>query len=272
MAASHSEVWQQGIVAAVRTVAQDTVRIEIDVPLPVPVDPGAHVDVRIPLAGVLVRRSYSVVDATADGRRIALTVYRAETSRGGAAVMHALRPGDVLEVTQPQNDFPLRWGASRYVLIAGGVGVTAILGMAERLRRAGADYTLLYAGRSRERMAYLEDLQALHGERMRVHVSTEGAPLVVDELLDDVRPGDELYVCGPIRLMDAVRRGWVARGYPPADVRMETFGNSGWFAPQEFTVRVRLARVALDATEDTAHVEKQVRVDAERPVSVQVFG
>ena len=238
MAASHSEVWQDGVVVLSRPVAQDIVRIEIDVSRPTTVDPGAHVDVRIPVAGVPVRRSYSIVDATPDGARISLSVFQAETSRGGAAAMHALQPGDRIELTQPRNDFPLRWGAPRYVLVAGGVGVTAMLGMAERLRSAGADYRLVYAGRSRERMAYLDELVTNHGDRIDVRVSTEGDPLDVDLLLDGIRPGDELYVCGPIRLMDAVRRGWTARGYPPTDVRMETFGNSGWFAPQPFTVRV----------------------------------
>ena len=238
MAASHSEVWQEGVVVATRPVAQDIVRIEIEVSRPAQVDPGAHVDVRIPVGGVPVRRSYSIVDASPDGARLSLSVFRAETSRGGAAAMHALRPGDRIELTQPRNDFPLRWGAARYVLVAGGVGVTAMLGMAERLRRAGADYRLVYAGRTRERMAYLDELVATHGDRIDVRVSTEGAPLDVDALLDGIRPGDELYVCGPIRLMDAVRRGWTARDYPPTDVRMETFGNSGWFAPQPFTVRV----------------------------------
>lgn len=238
MAASHTEVWQHGTVRESVAVADGIRRIEIDVDAPVAISPGAHVDVRIEIAGVPERRSYSVVDATAGGRRIALSVFDSPASRGGAAVMHALRSSDRLELTQPVNDFPLRFGARRYVLIAGGVGITAILGMADALDRAGADYTLRYAGRTRSAMAYLDAASARHGERLRVHVGDEGTSMSVAEIVAGLDETTELYLCGPIRLMDAVRRAWLERGLPIANLRMETFGNSGWFDAQEFTVRI----------------------------------
>ncbi|AOX45897.1 PDR/VanB family oxidoreductase [Microbacterium sp. BH-3-3-3] len=238
MAVSRSEAWQGGIVAASRALTPEIRRIEIDVDQPVAVTPGAHVDVRLSIAGERDRRSYSIVDATDGGRRIALSVYTSPVSRGGAAVMNALAPGDRLELTQPLNDFPLRPGADRYVLIAGGVGITAMVGMAAGLQARGADYRLLYAGRSRPLMAYVEDLREAHGERLRLHVRDEGTSLSIPDLVDSIAPGTEVYVCGPIRLMDAVRREWMSRRRPIADLRMETFGNSGWFDAQEFTVRI----------------------------------
>ena len=238
MAVSHTEVWQHGTVAASRALTPEIRRIEIDVDQPAPVSPGAHVDVRLTIGGERDRRSYSIVDATDDGRRIALSIYTSPVSRGGAAVMNALAPGDRLELTQPLNDFPLRPGADRYVLIAGGVGITAMVGMAARLRDRGADYRLLYAGRSRPVMAYVDDLREAHGERLRLHVRDEGTSLSIPDLVDGIAVGTEVYVCGPIRLMDAIRREWMTQGRPIADLRMETFGNSGWFEAQEFVVRV----------------------------------
>ncbi|WP_295831713.1 PDR/VanB family oxidoreductase [uncultured Microbacterium sp.] len=238
MAVSRTEIWQHGTVAASRALTPEIRRIEIDVDQPAPVSPGAHVDVRLTVAGERDRRSYSIVDATDDGRRIALSVYTSPVSRGGAAAMNALVPGDRLELTQPLNDFPLRPFADRYVLIAGGVGITAMVGMAARLRDRGADYRLIYAGRSRSLMAYVDDLREAHGERLRLHVRDEGTSLSIPDLVDGVAVGTEVYVCGPIRLMDAVRREWMTRGRPLADLRMETFGNSGWFDAQEFVVRV----------------------------------
>lgn len=238
MAVSRTEIWQHGTVAASRALTPEIRRIEIDVDQPAPVSPGAHVDVRLTVAGERDRRSYSIVDATDDGRRIALSVYTSPVSRGGAAVMNALVPGDRLELTQPLNDFPLRPFADRYVLIAGGVGITAMVGMAARLRDRGADYRLIYAGRSRSLMAYVDDLREAHGERLRLHVRDEGTSLSIPDLVDGIAVGTEVYVCGPIRLMDAVRREWMTRGRPLADLRMETFGNSGWFDAQEFVVRV----------------------------------
>ncbi|HYP73406.1 MAG TPA: ferredoxin reductase, partial [Microbacterium sp.] len=174
MAVAHTEVWQRGTVARVASLTPEIRRIEIDVDRPTRVEPGAHVDVRIEIGGEPERRSYSIVDASADGGRVALSVYTSPATRGGAPVMNALRPGDEIELTQPLNDFPLRPGAPRYVLIAGGVGITAMRGMAESLRSRGADYRLLYAGRSRPLMAYLDDLTQRHGERMAVHVRDEG--------------------------------------------------------------------------------------------------
>lgn len=238
MAVSRTEVWQHGTVVASRSLTPEIRRIEIDVDVPAPVAPGAHVDVRLTIAGESDRRSYSIVDATDGGRRIALSVSTSPVSRGGAAVMNALVAGDRIELTQPLNDFPLRPGADRYVLIAGGVGITAMMGMASNLRARGADYRLVYAGRSRPLMAYVGDLHDVHGGRLSLHVRDEGTSLSIPGLVEGIAPGTEVYVCGPIRLMDAIRREWSTRGRPVADLRMETFGNSGWFDAQEFTVRI----------------------------------
>ena len=238
MAVAHTEVWQQGTIAATRPLTPDIRRIEIDVPQPVRVEPGAHVDVRVTIGGEGERRSYSIVDASPDGSRISLSVYTSPVTRGGATAMNALGVGDEIEITQPLNDFPLRPGAPRYVLLAGGVGITAMAGMEESLRARNADYRLLYAGRSRPLMAYLDDLSERHGWRMSVFVRDEGTSMSVPEIVGTIQPGTEVYVCGPIRLMDAVRRAWLDRGLPIADLRMETFGNSGWFDAQEFTVRI----------------------------------
>ena len=88
-------------------------------------------------------------------------------------------------------------------------------------------------------MAYVDELAELHGDRLVLHVDAEGTPLDVAELVRSVDRGStELYMCGPIRLMDAVRRDWDDAGLPPANLRYETFGNSGWFEPEEFVVRI----------------------------------
>ena len=70
--------------------------------------------------------------------------------------MHTLRRGDTIEITQPLQNFPLRVGAETYVLLAGGIGITAIANMAAALRTLKVDYRLVYAGRSRSAMAYLD--------------------------------------------------------------------------------------------------------------------
>lgn len=255
MAVSRREVWQHGTVVATRQLTPEVRRIEFDVEQPVRVDPGAHVDVRVPIRGRQEKRSYSIVDATPDGARIALSVYRSPVTRGGADAMNALAPGDRVELTRPLNDFPLRPGASRYLLLAGGVGITAVLGMASALRSAGADYRLLYAGRSRGLMAYLDELVATHGDRLSVHARDEGTTISVPQLIGGLTADTELYVCGPIRLMDAVRRAWTERGLPPGSLRMETFGNSGWFDAQPFTVRIPAIGLEAEVGPDQSMLE-----------------
>jgi len=98
-------------------------------------------------------------------------------------------------------------------------------------------------------MAYVDELNALnalHGDRLRLHVEDEGKSLLVTDLVRSVSPDTELYRCGPIRLMDAVRRAWIERELAYPNLRFETFGNSGWFDPEALVVRI--PRLGLEAS------------------------
>lgn len=238
MAATNVEVWQQATVIEAGPIARNIQRIVLEPSLPKRAEPGSHLDLFVTIDGERHKRSYSVVESSDDGSRVAISVLKAPLSRGGSVFMHTLQPGDTLEITQPLQNFPLRVGAPSYVLLAGGIGVTAIVNMARVLRNLKANYTLVYAARSRERMAYLPELLALHGDNLRVHIDDEGTALSVADLIGGIDPNAELYMCGPIRLMDAVRRSWRERELNYPNLRFETFGNSGWYDPEEFIVRV----------------------------------
>jgi vanillate O-demethylase ferredoxin subunit len=173
--------------------------------------------------------------------------------------MHGLAPDDELPVTQPLQNFPLRVGAPRYLLLAGGIGITAVAEMARVLRQVGADYTLVYVGRGRERMAYVVELGELHGERLVLHVDAEGTALDVAGLVGSVDVQTELYMCGPVRLMDAVRRSWQDAELPPANLRYETFGSSGWFEPEEFVARIPQRQVETTVRSDETLLEALTR-------------
>lgn len=220
-----------------------------------PADAGSHVDVRVPMAGGTDVRSYSVVESDPTGRRLTLTVQLAEHSRGGSAYLHGLQVGDTIEATRPLQDFPLLLGAEGYVLLAGGIGVTALIAASRALARAGVDYRVVYVGRTRSAMAYAGLLAEEHGDRLELRVDDEGTALDVEALVAEVaaRPGrQELLMCGPVRLMDAVRRAWAGAGLSPVDLRFETFGNSGWWDAESFEVSVPdlgvTATVAPDQT------------------------
>lgn len=216
-------------------------------------EPGTHLDVRVPIGDSIRTRSYSVVESSANGSRITITVLQVRDSRGGSRYLHTLEVGSTLETTQPLQNFPLRTGAPRYLLLAGGIGITALVEAARVLHRIGADYRLVYVGRSRNLMAYVDELADMHGDRLAMHVDDEANPLDVPSLVGDVAAHDlslatELYVCGPIRLMDEVRRCWADADLPVTNLRYETFGSSGWFDPQAF--RVRIPRLSIDTTVD----------------------
>jgi ferredoxin-NADP reductase len=256
--------WSVGRVVVATPVAQGVQRIMIERPAGGRASPGSHVDVRVRVGDGTDVRSYSVVESDDDGALLTISVLKVPQSRGGSLFMHGLSPGDRLEVTQPLEQFPLRMGAPRYVLLAGGIGVTAVAGMARVLRDVGADYTFVYVGRSRSRMAYLDQLTDLHGERLAVHVDDEQTPLDVAGLVTAVdrhplRGVTELYMCGPIRLMDAVRREWELASLPAVNLRFETFGSSGWFQPQEFVVSLPQRAIETTVRTDETILEALTR-------------
>lgn len=238
MAATNIEVWQLAEVVEVRNIATNIQRVVLEPSRPKKAEPGSHIDVMVNIAGHEDKRSYSIVESSEDGTRLVISVLKAPLSRGGSLFIHTLQPGDQLEITQPLQNFPLRVGAGRYILLAGGIGITAIINMARVLKSLRSDYTFVYAGRSRPAMAYLEELQALHGDNLVVHIDDEGTSLDVNELVASATEDTELYTCGPIRLMDAVRRTWTERGLSYPNLRFETFGNSGWHDPEEFIVKI----------------------------------
>ena len=176
MSVAGRPVWASGRVVESRLVASRVRRITVERPPSRRAEPGSHVDVRVRVGAAWDTRSYSVVESNADGSRLTISVQLAAASRGGSAYLHTLEVGDDLETTQPLQNFPLRVGAPRYVLVAGGIGITAIVGMARVLASLGADYRLIYVGRSREVMAYADDLAEQHGDRLVAPRRRRGHP------------------------------------------------------------------------------------------------
>ena len=111
---------------------------------------GSHVDVQLP--GGLTRQ-YSLCNDPKETHRYLIGVLRDPASRGGSQAMHEqVQEGQVLQISAPKNHFPLAHDAKRSLLLAGGIGVTPILCMAERLAITGADFEMHYCTRSRERV------------------------------------------------------------------------------------------------------------------------
>ncbi|WP_343593719.1 PDR/VanB family oxidoreductase [Paracidovorax wautersii] len=221
-------------VAAKRPAAQGIVELTLE-PLPGQSLPaftaGSHLDLHLP--GGLVR-PYSLSNDPAETHRYVLGVLREETSRGGSAAVHdALQVGQTLAASQPRNHFALQPTPAPKLLLAGGIGITPVLSMARQLVREGRPFQLIYAGRSRERMAFIDELgTGALAAHTRVHAADAQGPLDLGALLDAQPQGTELYVCGPLGFMDAVFEAATQRGWDAARLYRELFGAAPVAAPE----------------------------------------
>jgi vanillate O-demethylase ferredoxin subunit len=186
---------------------------------------GSHIDVQVP--GGLTRQ-YSLCNDPAESHRYLIGVLRDAASRGGSAAMHEqVHEGGVLQISPPKNHFALAHHAPRHLLIAGGIGITPILCMAERLAATGAEFAMHYATRSRARTAFFDRIaRAPFAERVSFHFDDRPAEQRLDiaALLAAQPAGTHLYVCGPQGLMDAVLGTARAAGWDEAHLHHEYFG------------------------------------------------
>jgi ferredoxin-NADP reductase len=235
--------WQTGRLRSVRDVTPDIrlFEIEPDGKFKAPT-PGSHINVTVQIGGRPDVRSYSIVGPCDDCvYRIAVKLL--PDSRGGSAYMWKLVPGDRMTITKPGNHFELARRRPEYLLLAGGIGITPIYTMALALDEAGAEFRLLYACRGRRDLAFGDELRERLGDRLQVFIDEEGDRVDLTAEIARLAPGGEFYVCGPIGLLEATKRAWQDSGRPVDGLRFETFGNSGRFASQDFTVKIpRLGR------------------------------
>jgi ferredoxin-NADP reductase len=185
---------------------------------------GAHIDVEVTLPdGAPATRSFSITNAPTKRDRYEIAVLL-ETQ--GSVFMHErVKPGDVLRSSAPSNDFPLAPAASEHLLIAGGIGITPILGMLRVLAAAGQRFELHYCARSAEAAAFVDDVAALAGAHGHFHFDG-GDPsrgLDLAALLATPVPGRHVYVCGPKPMIDTAVARCAAVGWPSDQVHVELF-------------------------------------------------
>lgn len=203
---------------------------------------GSHVDVHLP--GGLTRQ-YSLCNDPTESHRYLIGVLRDPASRGGSAAMHDLvQEGQLLQISAPNNHFPIAHDASRHLLLAGGIGVTPILCMAERLANTGADFEMHYCTRSPERTAFHQRIAgSAFAPKVHFHFD-DGAPeqkLGLAALLSAPASGVHLYVCGPKGFMDAVLNTAREKGWPEAQLHYEFFAGTVTQSDSDASFEVQLA-------------------------------
>jgi vanillate O-demethylase ferredoxin subunit len=215
---------------------------------------GSHIDVQVP--GGLTRQ-YSLCNDATESHRYRIAVLRDAKSRGGSAGMHdAVHEGDSLLISEPRNHFPLVH-AKRTLLLAGGIGVTPLLCMAQRLSAIGADFEMHYCTRSADRTAFRAEIQA-SSFAARVKFHHDDGPreqiLNLPAVLGSHDPGTHLYICGPAGFIQFVLQTAQGMGWPSEQLHLEYFTAAPQDTSADKAFQVKLAssgkvvQVAADQT------------------------
>ena len=228
---------------------------------------GSHVDVQL---GGGITRQYSLCNDPKETHRYLIGVLRDPASRGGSQAMHdQVQEGQVLQISAPRNHFPLAHDAKRSLLLAGGIGVTPILCMAERLAITGADFEMHYCTRSADRMAFKTRIASSEfASKVKFHFDDGAAEQKLDltALLAAPQPGMHLYVCGPKGFMDAVLKTARDKGWSEGQLHYEFFGAEVAKSDSDAGFEVKLAssgriiRVPKDQTVVKALAEAGVEI------------
>lgn len=184
---------------------------------------GAHIDVHVP-GGYI--RQYSLCDPSWEVGHYRIAVLNDVQGRGGSSAVHEhIRPGMLVQVSEPRNLFPLQPKAKHNLLLAGGIGITPILAMASALESQGASFALHYCTRNEERTAFKTRIKQWQDKGLAQLHMDNGNPqngLNLLELLSEVQPDTHIYFCGPSGFMAAVKTA--AAHWPAEQVHFEYFG------------------------------------------------
>jgi ferredoxin-NADP reductase len=215
---------------------------------------GAHLQMQVLVNSKAQIRSYSLVGLP-DGHSFRIAVKRMDGGRGGSLAMWQLAAGDRLQISEPQNHFQLDLSAPHYLLIAGGIGITPLVMMAQQVaahaHKSGATLRMLYGARTQDELAFLPLLREVLGEGLQTFVADRGEIPDFAAAINALPAGGQLYTCGPVPMLEAIKKAWLEAGRALADLRFETFGSSGRFPAQAFRVQVPRHQIDIMVPADT---------------------
>jgi vanillate O-demethylase ferredoxin subunit len=233
---------------------------------------GSHIDVQVAEG---LTRQYSLCNDPQEAHRYLIGVLKDASSRGGSCGMHErISVGDVLEISTPKNHFALAHEARKSLLLAGGIGITPILCMAERLTTVNADFEMHYCTRSRERTAFAGRIErAPFGTKVQFHFDdgSESQLLDLATLLRVPQAGTHLYVCGPKGFMDAVLQTARGAGWPEHQLHYEFFAAAVPKSANDGSFEVKLASSGrvLTVSKDQTVVQALFAAGVDVPVSCE---
>ncbi|MBF8178208.1 PDR/VanB family oxidoreductase [Herminiimonas contaminans] len=200
--------------------------------------PGSNIRIRVRVEDRSEIRTYSLIDTGVEDEHYRIAVRLIEDGQGGSRYMWSLNENDLIEISQPHNHFELSRYSTSYTLVAGGVGITPLVSMAKALSNSDKPVRLIYGVRTRSEAAFGDLLKTWLGERLELSVGDEDGPLDIASIVNSVDKNGELYVCGPIGMLEAISKLWRKSERPLGLLRYETFAASGHYPSQEFMVEI----------------------------------
>ncbi|HET9976951.1 MAG TPA: PDR/VanB family oxidoreductase [Burkholderiaceae bacterium] len=232
-------------VASVRDLSPSVREIAFDAPAGLSFTPGAHLRLQVRLPdGRRDLRRYSLIGLPRPGQPWRIAVKGVAASRGGSVFMRGLAAGDRVAAQAPANHFELPPGRRTTWIVAGGIGITPLVGHA--LTLAAHDTRMDYAVRDERDLVFADTLRAALGDRLVTHAGSRGQRLDIAARIAQLPADAQVLACGPVRLLEALRDAWGDAGRPPQRLRFETFGTSGHAEAEPFWVK--LPRHGLEFT------------------------
>lgn len=263
------------VVVSKKSIAEDICLFELahaDGSALPPFSAGAHIDVETP-SGII--RQYSLCNPPDESHRYQIGVLKDPASRGGSIAMHQqINEGDRVKISEPRNHFPLAHGAKSSLLFAGGIGITPILCMAERLSHIGADFELHYCTRSPANTAFMKRIQAsAFADHVHFHFDDGSAKQKIDasSLLADPHAGTHVYVCGPGGFMEHILNTAEENNWPTEQLHREYFaaGPTDSSNDGSFEVKISSTGQVIDIPADKTVIEVLEALDIEIPFSCE---
>lgn len=208
--------------------------------------PGAHIDVHLP--GGFIRQ-YSIYSDSENSSFYQIAILRETDSRGGSVAVHdKVYMGDTLKISEPRNRFSLV-AADKSIFFAGGIGITPIFCMIKYLQAKKADFELHYSCRTRDKAAFLIELQEYIDQGL-VHLHFDDEPdtqFDFSQTLNQIenKLTSHVYACGPSGYIDAVRAASLKAGFVVDNFHFEHFSldeeDKPVISDEDFAFQVQLS-------------------------------
>jgi ferredoxin-NADP reductase len=232
--------------------------------------PGAHIDIHLPSGRV---RQYSLCGDPIHPDSYRIAVRRIPDGGGGSAEVHdALAVGTCVTTNGPRNAFPLTvpgYGSptQRLRFVAAGIGITPILPMMRHVERLGVEWSMVYAGRSRNSLPFLDEV-AQFGDRIEIRTddgSDSGGVPTATQLLGDCPDGTAVYACGPAPILTAIRAQLAGRAN--VELHFERFAAPPVVDGEEFSVCVASTGATVQVGAEETLLSALQRADVWPPYS-----